>query len=115
MSGIGSKADLLVCPSERGPIPDAGSMIALFEKATGRTPERIFGKPDPDMVRFLLERHEAGPDDAVFVGDRAYTDHAMARNCGSLFIGVLSGDATRADFEPCEEIVIFPSVASVFP
>ena len=104
----------LVCPTEDGPIPDAGAMIALFEKATGRVPERIFGKPDPDMVGFLFERYGVTPDQAIFVGDRAYTDHAMAHNCGSLFLGVLSGDAARVDFEPCDDIVIFPTVASVF-
>jgi len=104
----------LVCPTENGPIPDAGSMIALLDKATGRTPERIFGKPDPAMVGYLFERYGVCPDEAIFVGDRTYTDHAMAHNCGSLFLGVLSGEATHRDFEECENKVVFPSVASVF-
>lgn len=41
----------LVCPSPQGPLPDAGSFMSLFETATGRRPQHIFGKPDPRRTR----------------------------------------------------------------
>jgi HAD superfamily hydrolase (TIGR01450 family) len=104
----------VVCPTERGNIPDAGSMIALLEKATGRTPEKAFGKPDSDMVRFLFAKHQVLPEESVFIGDRVYTDYVMARNCGARFLGVLTGESTRREYEPCENIVVFPSVADIF-
>lgn len=104
----------VVCPTEQGGIPDIGAMSALLEATTGRQPDRTFGKPNADMVRFLYERHGVAPSESVFIGDRVYTDHAMARQCGAQFIGVLSGEATRADYEGLQSIVIFPSVAEIF-
>ncbi len=104
----------VVCPTEHGNIPDVGSLIALLEKATGRTPDRAFGKPDPQMVNYLFAKHQIQPDESVFIGDRVYTDYAMARSCGARFIGVLSGEANRLDYEACENITIFPSVAGIF-
>ena len=55
-----------------------------------------------------------GPEESVFLGDRVYTDYAMARNCGARVIGVLSGEATRQDFEACEDIIVVPTVGSIF-
>ncbi len=86
-----------VCPSEEGPVPDAGSFIELFKCSNGRTPDRIFGKPNREMLLPVLERfHE--PELAV-VGDRLYTDMALARNAGIDFILVLSGETARTDVE----------------
>ena len=34
-------------PFPRGPLPDAGSFMSLFETATGRRPQHIFGNPTP--------------------------------------------------------------------
>src|SRR6202011_1814537 len=76
----------VVCPTERGNIPDIGSIIALLEKATARTPDQVFGKPDPAMVNFLYVKHGVRPEESVFIGDRVYTDYVMARNCGAQFI-----------------------------
>ncbi len=42
----------LVCPTERGFVPDAGCILSVLEQATGRTPSTVFGKPNP----LLLER-----------------------------------------------------------
>ena len=47
----------LVCPSPEGPLPDVGSFIALFASATGKQPQFIFGKPDPQVLAPLLARY----------------------------------------------------------
>lgn len=85
----------LVCPDPAGPLPDVGSFIALYEKATGRLPERIFGKPDPGVLAPLLARY--AKKEMVMVGDRLGTDKKLAENAGIDFVLVLSGEAKRED------------------
>jgi HAD superfamily hydrolase (TIGR01450 family) len=84
-----------VCPSPEGPLPDVGSFLALYEKATGRIPELNFGKPDPQVLAPLLARYK--PEEMVMVGDRLYTDMVLARNVGMDSILVLSGETGRED------------------
>ena len=85
----------LVCPDPAGPLPDVGSFIALYEKATGRLPDRVFGKPDPGVLAPLLDRY--AKNEMVMVGDRIGTDKRLAENAGIDFVLVLSGEAKRAD------------------
>ena len=87
----------LVCPDPAGPLPDVGSFIALYEKATGRLPQRIFGKPDPHVLSPLLDVYAR--EKMVMVGDRLSTDKKLAENAGIDFVLVLSGEATRQDVE----------------
>ncbi|MDR0578625.1 MAG: HAD-IIA family hydrolase [Candidatus Accumulibacter sp.] len=84
-----------VCPSAQGPLPDAGSFAKLYETATGRLPELIFGKPDTRVLSPLLKRFRR--EEMVMVGDRLTTDKALAENAGIDFILVLSGEAKRED------------------
>ncbi len=88
----------LVCPSERGPIPDTGSMIALLEAATGRRPV-VLGKPYRPMIEAALERLGTMAEQTAMVGDRLYTDMKMARDYGLVSILVLSGETTRQDYD----------------
>lgn len=88
----------LVCPTERGPIPDCGSFAALMEKATGRVPEFI-GKPLPHMVAMALEKLQAKRETTAIVGDRLYTDMLMAYDSGVTSILVLSGETNIDDLE----------------
>jgi ribonucleotide monophosphatase NagD (HAD superfamily) len=85
----------LVCPSDKGPLPDAGSFVKLYEAATGRLPELVFGKPNTRVLSPLLERFRR--DEMVMVGDRLSTDKLLAENAGIDFILVLSGEARRED------------------
>ena len=89
-----------VCPSPQGPLPDTGSFLALYEKATGRKPELVFGKPSTLIVEPLLARYR--PEEMVMVGDRLYTDKVMAENAGMDFILVLSGESRREDLAALE-------------
>lgn len=85
----------LVCPTAEGPLPDVGSFLALYETATGRRPERIFGKPETAVLAPLLRRYAL--EDMAMVGDRLSTDKKLAENAGMDFVLVLSGEATRED------------------
>lgn len=80
-----------VCPTRTGSVPDCGSIAALLEASSGRTPVYV-GKPHPTMARMALARLNAEPRETAMVGDRLYTDMAMARSAGLTAILVLSGE-----------------------
>ena len=85
------------CPSEEGPIPDVGGLIALLRVTNGREPSQIFGKPSPSLLAPVLRRF--APDEIAVVGDRLYTDKAMADAAGIDFVCVLSGETTRESLD----------------
>ena len=87
----------LVCPTLDGPIPDVGAMLALFKEATGKTPEKIFGKPNTEMLDYIIKKQKAAADELVIIGDRIYTDMEMANRIGCDFILVLSGETKKKD------------------
>ena len=87
----------LVCPSPEGPLPDVGSFLSLYETATGRRPEKIFGKPRTEVLEPVFKKY---PRSAVIMsGDRLSTDKKLAENAGIDFICVLSGEATAEDVQ----------------
>lgn len=87
----------LVCPTPEGLIPDVGAIMALFKKATGKSPEKIFGKPNKEMLDHIIKRHEVTANNLVIIGDRIYTDMEMANRIGCDFILVLSGETQKED------------------
>ena len=88
----------LVCPTDQPTVLlDCGSMCAALTAATGRQPDAIPGKPDPRMLLGLCQSLHLRPDETAMIGDRLYTDVAMAKNAGALGVLVLSGEATLAD------------------
>lgn len=87
-----------VCPTDQPTVLiDCGAMCAMLREATGRGPERIFGKPEPAMLEALSARHRLPMREIAMVGDRLYTDVAMARRAGALGVLVLSGEATAEE------------------
>ena len=85
------------CPSEVGPIPDVGGMLRLLEATNGMKPSHVFGKPSPSLLQPVLLQF--AKDEIAVVGDRLYTDKAMADNAGVDFVCVLSGETKAADLE----------------
>ena len=84
-----------VCPTDQPTVlVDCGSLQKCIEHATGRTPDIVLGKPDPTMLLGICHRHGITPDQIAMVGDRIYTDTAMAHNAGALGVLVLSGETT---------------------
>ncbi|MDP6905894.1 MAG: HAD-IIA family hydrolase [Candidatus Thalassarchaeaceae archaeon] len=89
----------MVCPSPDGGLPDTGAYMALFEATTGVRPIHVCGKPQPGMIRHKIEELKLLPERCAMIGDRLYTDMAMATRAGVKGILVLSGEATRKDVE----------------
>ncbi len=84
-----------VCPTDKEVIlVDCGSMCKCIEHATGRRPDIVIGKPNPDMLRCIQAKYGLAPDEVAMCGDRIYTDVATARNADSLGVLVLSGETT---------------------
>jgi NagD protein len=86
-----------------------GKPFIATQKAAGRGPDRVLGKPDPCMLRGILHRHALKPEELAMVGDRLYTDMAMARNAGALGVLVLTGETTAeaaARHSPAPHLVV---------
>jgi 4-nitrophenyl phosphatase len=94
---IGTNGDLTF-PTERGHIPGAGSVLALFTAATGVQPI-IIGKPNPPMYQIALHRLHVTAEETMMVGDRYDTDIAGAIALGMKTVGMLTGIDTRDHFE----------------
>lgn len=105
----------LVCPSPEGPLPDVGSFLSLYETATGRRPEKIFGKPRTEVLAPVFKVYE--PSQVVMAGDRLSTDKKLAENAGIDFICVLSGEATLDDVhkEAVQPTVIAETLGHAMP
>lgn len=87
-----------VCPTDQPTVlVDCGAICAALEEATGKPPTAVLGKPDPAMLRGILHRHNLQPEELAMVGDRLYTDVAMARRAGALGVLVLTGEATAEE------------------
>ncbi|MBS3818910.1 HAD-IIA family hydrolase [bacterium] len=87
----------LVCPTPEGPIPDTGSMLALFEKATEKKASKIFGKPNIEMVQHVIQKYGVTPQEIAMIGDRIYTDMELANRLKSDFFLVLSGETSAEE------------------
>ena len=87
------------CPMEGGTfIPDCGSMAKLIEASTGKFPE-FFGKPSKHTLDYIIKETGYQPEEIAIVGDRLYTDIAVADGSDVTSILVLSGESTREDVE----------------
>jgi NagD protein len=99
-----------ICPTDEPTVlVDCGSVCAALEKAPGRAPDKVLGKPDPSMLRGILHRHSLTADELAMVGDRLYTDMAMAHRAGAFGVLVLTGEATAEDaarHSPAPDLVV---------
>jgi len=86
----------LVCPMPGGDIPDCGSLAKVLTASTGVEPE-YFGKPSPRALAYICRRTGLREEELCFVGDRLYTDIAIACNTKASSVLVLSGEAKRSD------------------
>ena len=85
------------CPVENGGMmPDCGSICRIVEASTGVKPA-FFGKPSPLVLEHIARRTGCRAGELAVVGDRLYTDIALAHGTDALSILVLTGEATRED------------------
>ena len=81
------------CPVEGGFIPDCGSIAALVKASTG-VQCSFFGKPSPHTLAYMLRETGCKPEELAVVGDRLYTDIAVAAGTDVTSILVMSGETT---------------------
>lgn len=83
-------------PSPRGPLPGNGSLVAVLRTALGgREPDRVVGKPHPELFAVATRRY--GAHRPLVIGDRLDTDIAGAVNAGMDSLLVLTGVTKPAD------------------
>ena len=81
-----------VCPMPKGEVlPDCGSICSLLTASSGVKPEFI-GKPNRNMIDVISRMSGIENSRICAVGDRLYTDIAVAQNAGSVSVLVMSGE-----------------------
>ena len=101
-----------VCPMPRGEVlPDCGSICALLTASSGREPTFI-GKPNRNMIDVISAMTGIPNEKICAVGDRLYTDIAVAQNAGSVSVLVMSGETDEAILAAAERKpdYVLPSV-----
>ncbi|MGI6019939.1 MAG: HAD-IIA family hydrolase [Lachnospiraceae bacterium] len=87
------------CPvKDGGYIPDCGSIAKLVERSAGRLPE-FFGKPSRHTLDYIVEHTGYRMDEIAVVGDRIYTDIALANGTPVVSVMVLTGEGSVNDLE----------------
>lgn len=81
-------------PTERGPLPGNGSMVAALRTATRREPQ-VAGKPAPGLLTDAVRR--SGARSALMIGDRLDTDVEGGRAAGLATLLVLTGVSDAAE------------------
>jgi len=114
---IATHGDILCPVSSKKFIPDVGSFIALFARATNGKEPLVMGKPSQFAVAAICARADVPPQQISFIGDRLYTDIRMAAQHGLYGILVLSGETTRDMLagSPDQPRLVVPSVADLVP
>ena len=87
-----------LCPTEDFYDIDIGPFIRMFEQMC-QTTATVIGKPNRLMLEMAAREMGVDPSDTVMVGDRLYTDIAMAARAGTQSILVLSGETDMAMLE----------------
>ena len=101
-----------VCPMPAGEVlPDCGSICALLTASSGVRPEYI-GKPNRNMIDVISKLTGIPNERICAVGDRLYTDIAVAQNAGAVSVLVLSGETDEAMLAAAERKpdYVLPSV-----
>jgi len=91
---IGTNPDLLV-PAEEGLIPEAGTILAAVQAATGVQPV-IIGKPAVGLFEMALQAMGSLPARTAMLGDRLETDILGGQRAGLKTILVTTGVDDRA-------------------
>ncbi|MEU6645293.1 HAD-IIA family hydrolase [Saccharomonospora sp. NPDC046836] len=101
-------------PSREGLLPATGSIAALIERATGRSPYYV-GKPNPLMMRSALKALGTHTEQTLMIGDRMDTDVHSGIEAGLQTILVLSGISTRETAEryPFRPTLVVDSIADL--
>ncbi|MCL2425346.1 MAG: iron-containing alcohol dehydrogenase [Oscillospiraceae bacterium] len=91
------------CPILDGFIPDCGSLAAAVKASTGVIPD-FFGKPSRHTLDYIINKTGYRENELCFIGDRMYTDIAIASGTQASSILVLSGETKANDLKTSEFI-----------
>jgi NagD protein len=84
------------CPTDAGTRPGCGAIVAMIERATGRTAFSV-GKPSGVMMRMAQNELGVRSADTIMVGDTMDTDVLGGVGMGYQTVLVLSGHTRRED------------------
>jgi NagD protein len=103
-------------PTERGPVPACGALVAPIQKVTGVTPY-FLGKPNPAMMYWARKKLGVHSASCFMVGDRMDTDIIGGIESGMTTCLVLSGVTSRkaALRFPYQPDYIFDNVGEIDP
>jgi HAD superfamily hydrolase (TIGR01450 family) len=85
-------------PGGRGE-PDAAAIVAAIEACTGTKCRINVGKPDPIMLKTVIDLVGLDAKECVMIGDRLYTEIRMAKEAGMPSAVVLTGETTEEDLD----------------
>jgi len=104
------------CPTDAGPRPGCGAIVALLEAATGKKAYHV-GKPNPFMMREARKTIGLSTDQVIMVGDTMDTDIRGATDLGFQSILVLTGSNSRESLTgyPFRPTRIVESIAELVP
>ena len=105
-----------VCPMPNDEVlPDCGSICALLTASSGVKPLFI-GKPNRSIVDVISKMTGIPNEKICAVGDRIYTDIAVAQNAGAVSVLVLSGETDQAMVDAAERKpdYVLPSVKELY-
>ncbi len=104
------------CPTDSGPRPGCGAIVALLEAATGRRAYHV-GKPNPFMMRMARKRIGLATGEVTMIGDTMETDIRGATDLGYRSILVLTGSTTRESVKdyPFAPTEVVESIAELVP
>ncbi len=85
-------------PGGRGE-PDAAAIVGAIEACTGAKCEVNVGKPDPIMLKTIMDLIGLDAKECVMSGDRLYTEIRMALDAGMPSAVVLTGETTAEELD----------------
>ena len=94
-------------------VPGCGVFAAALERAIGRPPDVVVGKPSITLLCEAAASVGAPPDQCLYIGDNPEADVGGAHAAGMDAMLVLSGVATSADAAPEPPDHVLPSVADL--
>jgi len=105
----------LNCPSDEGPLPDAGAIASLVRKASGMYPNIVFGKPEPKLIEMVVKHNNVSKEETCMVGDRLYTDILAGIQAGTWTALVLTGEATleEAQKSPIKPHIVAKDIGTI--
>lgn len=103
-------------PTQRGPVPACGALVAPIQKVTGAAPY-FLGKPNPAMMYWARKKLDVRSANCFMIGDRMDTDIIGGLESGMTTCLVLSGVTSRknAGKYPYKPDYIFEGVGDIYP